>query len=48
MKFGGQVTPDVGGKLHALFDTILNPRTTPRYLPDDSAPDWLLRKPYFH
>ncbi|WP_411721096.1 DUF222 domain-containing protein [Mycetocola sp.] len=38
MKFGGQVTPDVGGKLHALFDAILNPRTDPRYLPTD-APD---------
>jgi hypothetical protein len=35
MKFGGQVTPDVGGKLLALFSAILSTRTAPRYLPTD-------------
>ncbi|MCU1559880.1 HNH endonuclease signature motif containing protein [Mycetocola sp.] len=39
LKFGGQVTPDVGGKLHALFDAVLSPRTASRYVPDDSAPE---------
>lgn len=36
MKFGGQVTPDVGGKLLALFGAILSTRTKPRYLPTDA------------
>ncbi|WP_229790601.1 DUF222 domain-containing protein, partial [Mycetocola manganoxydans] len=40
MKFGGQVTPDVGGKLHALLDAVLNPRTTTRYHTDrPTGPD---------
>ncbi|RLQ81087.1 HNH endonuclease [Mycetocola zhadangensis] len=36
VKFGGQVTVDVGGKLHALLDAILSPRTDDRYLPTDT------------
>jgi hypothetical protein len=32
VKFGGQVTVDVGAKLHALFDSILTPRSAPRFL----------------
>jgi hypothetical protein len=40
VKFGGQVTVDVGTKLHALLDAILSPRTECRYLPpDDPASD---------
>ncbi|MCP2032553.1 hypothetical protein L1277_002656 [Okibacterium sp. HSC-33S16] len=35
VRFGGQVTVDVGTKLHALFDAILSPRTDCRYLPPD-------------
>ena len=35
VKFGGQVTVDVGTKLHALLDAILNPRTECRFLADD-------------
>ena len=38
VKFGGQVTVDVGAKLHALLDAILNPRTESRYLPDHDDP----------
>lgn len=34
-RFGGQVTVDVGAKLHALFDSILSPRSAPRYLSAD-------------
>ena len=33
--FGGKLTVDVAGKLHAVFDAILTPRTTPQYLHDD-------------
>jgi hypothetical protein len=39
VKFGGQVTVDVGTKLHALFDAILSPRTECRYLPDEPGAD---------
>jgi hypothetical protein len=48
LKVGGQVTVDVGAKLHALFDAILSPHTDARYLPDgdddggndsDTSPD---------
>ncbi|WP_183086530.1 HNH endonuclease signature motif containing protein [Mycetocola zhadangensis] len=35
VKFGGQVTVDVGTKLHALLDAILSPRTDCRYLPPE-------------
>ncbi|MCP2030436.1 hypothetical protein L1277_000500 [Okibacterium sp. HSC-33S16] len=37
VKFGGQVTIDVGAKLHALFDAILNPRTGPRFQPNGDS-----------
>ncbi|WP_162925015.1 HNH endonuclease signature motif containing protein [Mycetocola zhujimingii] len=33
VKFGGQVTVDVGAKLHALLDAVLNPKTADRYDP---------------
>jgi hypothetical protein len=33
VKFGGQITVDVGAKLHALLDAILSPRTDDRYVP---------------
>jgi hypothetical protein len=35
VKFGGQVTVDVGAKLHALFNAILTPRSAPRFLADE-------------
>lgn len=37
VRFGGQVTVDVGAKLRALFSAVLSPRTAPRYTPDDDA-----------
>lgn len=37
VKFGGLVTIDVGAKLHALFDSILTPRSAPRFLADEEA-----------
>ncbi|WP_158270315.1 HNH endonuclease signature motif containing protein, partial [Mycetocola zhujimingii] len=33
VKFGGQVTVDVGAKLHALLDAVLSPKTADRYDP---------------
>ncbi|MET1051359.1 MAG: DUF222 domain-containing protein [Mycetocola sp.] len=35
VRFGGQVTVDVGAKLKALFDATLTPRSAPRYRPTD-------------
>jgi hypothetical protein len=35
VKFGGQVTVDVGAKLHALFNSILTPRSAPRFLAEE-------------
>lgn len=37
VRFGGQVTVDVGAKLRALFAAVLSPRTAPRYLAGDDA-----------
>lgn len=39
VRFGGQVTVDVGAKLRALFDAMLSPRTAPRYLASDERRD---------
>ncbi|WP_162924971.1 HNH endonuclease signature motif containing protein [Mycetocola zhujimingii] len=37
VKFGGQVTVDVGAKLHALLDAVLSPKTADRYETTDPA-----------
>lgn len=37
IRFGGQVTVDVGAKLHALMDAVLSTRTQPRFLEDASG-----------
>lgn len=39
IKIGGQVTIDVGAKLHALMDAILSPRTEPRFVEDAHLPE---------
>lgn len=39
VKFGGKVTVDVGAKLHALFNSILTPRSAPRFLADEEEAD---------
>ena len=37
IRFGGQVTVDVGAKLHAVMDAVLSSRTQPRFLEDASG-----------
>ncbi len=37
--FGGQVTVDVGTKLHAVFDAVLSPRTSKQFSPIDGEPN---------
>ncbi|WP_158270253.1 HNH endonuclease signature motif containing protein [Mycetocola zhujimingii] len=39
VKFGGQVTVDVGAKLHALLDAVLSPKTADRYETDPAGAD---------
>ncbi|AWB86452.1 hypothetical protein C3E77_07370 [Mycetocola zhujimingii] len=39
VKFGGQVTVDVGAKLHALLDAVLSPKTANRYEMTDPSAD---------
>ncbi|MET4637760.1 DUF222 domain-containing protein [Mycetocola sp. 2940] len=39
VKFGGKVTVDVGAKLQALFNSILTPRSAPRFLADEEEAD---------
>lgn len=39
VRFGGQVTVDVGAKLRALFSAVLRPRTAPRYTADSEDTD---------
>ncbi|MCP2032026.1 hypothetical protein L1277_002125 [Okibacterium sp. HSC-33S16] len=39
LKVGGQVTIDVGAKLHALLDAILSPHADARYVPSEDSRD---------